>query len=185
MTSEREDPPPVTFSCYLRRILEGARANNLPAVMVFIDFGKAFDYVDRNCLMNILPAYGIPKKIVDLISMLYINTTSQVITPDGMTEFFKTLAGMLQGDTLALYLFVIIIDYCMGLALEKHRDFGFTVTLARSRRVKAKKISDAEFADDIILVANAINEAEQLLREVEEVSTYMYKCRTADKREQD
>ena len=153
--------------------------------MVFIDFGKAFDSVDRNCLMNILRAYGIPKKIVDLISMLYTNTRSQVITPDGMIEFFEILAVMLQGDTLAPYLFVIVIDYCMGLALEKHRDFGFTVTLARRRIVKAKKISDAEFADDIVLVANTINEAEQLLREVEEVFTYMYICRTADKREQD
>ena len=91
----------------LRRILEGARAKNLSAVMVFIDFRKAFDSVDRDTLMKILLAYGIPKKIVDLISLLYTNTSAQVITPDGKTEFFEILAGVLQGDTLAPYLFVI------------------------------------------------------------------------------
>ena len=154
----------------LRRILEGARAKSLPAVMLFIDFRKAFDSVNRNCLMKILRAYGIPKKIVDLISLLYSNTRAQVITPDGTTEFFEILAGVLQGDTLAPYLFVIVIDYCMRMALEKHQDSGFTVTPARSRRVKAKKISDAEFADDIALVTNTEKEAEELLREVEEVS---------------
>ena len=73
----------------LRRILEGARAKNLSAVMVFIDFKKAFDSVDRVTLMKILLAYGIPKKIVDLISLLYTNTRAQVITPDGKS-FFKS-----------------------------------------------------------------------------------------------
>ena len=42
----------------LRRILEGATAKNLPAVMTFIDFRKAFDSVHRGILMKILRAYG-------------------------------------------------------------------------------------------------------------------------------
>ena len=96
----------------------------LSAVMVFIDFRKAFDSVDRDTLMKILLAYGIPKKIVDLISLLYTNTSAQVITPDGKTEFFEIQAGVLQGDTLAPYLFVIVMDYCMRLALEKHPDLA-------------------------------------------------------------
>ena len=154
----------------LRRILEGARAKNLSAVMVFIDFRKAFDSVDRDTLKKILLAYGIPKKIVDLIFLLYTNTTAQVITPDGKTEFFEIQAGVLQGDTLAPYLFIIVMDYCMRIALDKHPDLGFTLTPARSRRVKAKKISDTDFADDIALVTNTVKEAEELMREVEAVS---------------
>ena len=110
------------------------------------------------------------KKIVELISLLYTNTSAQVITPDGKTEFFEILAGVLQGDTLAPYLFVIVMDYCMRIALEKHPDLGFTLTPARSRRVKAKKISDTEFADDIALVTNTVKEAEELMRKVEAVS---------------
>ena len=102
--------------------------------------------------------------------MLYTNTSAQVITLDGKTEFFEILAGVLQGDTLAPYLFVIVMDYCMRIALEKHPDLGFTLTPARSRRVKAKKISDTEFADDIVLVTNTVKEAKELMREVEAVS---------------
>ena len=49
--------------------------------------------------MEILKAYGIPTKIVNAISILYKDTKAQVITPDGDTEFFEILAGVLQGDT--------------------------------------------------------------------------------------
>ena len=47
----------------LRRILEGAKAKNLLAVLTFIDFKKAFDSIHRGILMKILHAYGIPDVI--------------------------------------------------------------------------------------------------------------------------
>ena len=102
---------PTSHILTLRRILEGARAKNLPADMVFIDFKKAFDSLHRGLLMKILRAYGIPARIVDLINLLYINTRGKVITPDGETDLFEILAGVLQGDTLAPYLFIIAVDY--------------------------------------------------------------------------
>ncbi|CAI9727039.1 Hypothetical predicted protein [Octopus vulgaris] len=138
----------------LRRILEGARSKSLPAVKVFIDFRKAFDTVDRHCPMKILQAYGIPKKIVHLMSLLYTNTRAQAITP----EFFEILAGVLQRDTLAPYLFIVVVDYCMRLALEKHQDSGLTVVPVQGRRIKAKQISDAEFADDTVRKAGKHSE---------------------------
>ena len=120
--------------------------------------------------MKILLPYGIPKKIVDLISMLYTNTRAQVITWDGMTELFEILAGVLQDDTLAPYLFIIVVDYCMRPALDKHPDISFTVTPVRGRRVKTKKVSDTEFADNIALMTDTVKDAEDLMREVETVS---------------
>ena len=151
----------------LRRVLEGARMKNLPAAMLFIDFKKAFDSIHRGTLMKILLAYGIPKKIVDLIELLHSNTKAQVLTVDGLTEIFDILAGVMQGDTLAPFLFVIVIDYCMTQALSKHPDAGFTIRPAQSRRVKAIKITDADFADDIALLANSIQEVQDLLHDVE------------------
>ena len=69
--------------------------------------------------MEILKAYGIPTKIVDAISILYKDTEAQVITPDGDTEFFEILAGVLQGDTLAPFLFIIVLHYPLEKLLEK------------------------------------------------------------------
>lgn len=50
--------------------------------------------------MKILQACEISKKILDLISVLYINTRSQVIASDGMTECFERVSGVLQRDIL-------------------------------------------------------------------------------------
>ena len=56
---------------------------------------------------------------MDAISILYKDTEAQVITPDGDTEFFEILAGVLQGDTLAPFLFIIVLHYPLEKLLEK------------------------------------------------------------------
>ena len=49
---------------------------------------------------------------------------------------------MAKGDTLAPYLFIIVVDYCMKLTLENQPDIGFTLKPARSKRHKAIKLAD-------------------------------------------
>ena len=154
----------------LRRILEGAAAKNLPAVMTFVDFRKAFDSVHRGILMKILRAYGIPNKIVDLIEKTYTDTFAKVMTPDGLTEAFAILAGVLQGDTLAPYIFIIVVDYVMRTALKDLDAPGFTLTLRQSRRHPAKKLSDVEFADDVALITETIKEAQKFLTSLEKAA---------------
>ena len=45
----------------IRRILEAVRAKNLEATILFIDFAKAFDYIDRGKMEQKLLTYGLPK----------------------------------------------------------------------------------------------------------------------------
>ncbi len=47
------------------------------------------------------------------IEAMYIDTRAVVVTPDGGTEEFDILAGVLHGDTLAPYLFIIALDYAL------------------------------------------------------------------------
>ena len=81
----------------LRRIIEGVKANNLPAILTFIDFKKAFDTIHRGKMLKILRAYGIPDQIVRAVSIMYEDTKAKVISPDGETDTFDILAGVLQG----------------------------------------------------------------------------------------
>ena len=64
----------------------------------------------------------------------------------------STNRGVLQGDTLAPYLFDIALDYCMRQALIRHPEIGFTIKPRQSRRVKAVRVSDTDFADDLALI---------------------------------
>ena len=135
--------------------------------MTFVDFRKAFDSVHRGILMKILRAYGIPNKIADLIEKTYTDTFAKVMTPDGLTEAFAILAGVLQGDTLAPYIFIIVVDYIMRTALKDLDEPGFTLTLRQSRWHPAEKLSDVEFADDVALITETIKEAQKFLTSLE------------------
>ena len=94
----------------IRRILEGVRAKNLQATLLFVDFTKAFDSIHRGKMEQILLAYGIPRETVTAIMILYRSTKVKVRSPDGDTDFLDIIAGVLHGDTLAPYLFIICLD---------------------------------------------------------------------------
>ena len=52
----------------IRRLIEGVKEKQLPAIITFIDFRKAFDTIYRGKMLKILKAYGIPEQIVNTIS---------------------------------------------------------------------------------------------------------------------
>ena len=80
-------------------------------------------------MMRILKAYGIPSNLLRAIERMYSNTNASIVTPDGETEKFEITAGVLQGDTLAPFIFIIVLDYAMRKALGngKEEELGFTL----------------------------------------------------------
>ena len=54
----------------IRRILEGVRAKNLEATILFVNFAKTFDSIHRGKMEQILLANGLPKETVAAIMML-------------------------------------------------------------------------------------------------------------------
>ena len=141
----------------IRRILEGVRAKNLQVTLLFVDFTKAFDSIHRGKMEQIILAYGLPKETVATITILYRNTKVKVRSPNGDTEYFDIVA----------YLFIICLDYVLRTSINKIRENGFELTKKRSKRYPAKTITDADYADDIALMANTPNQAETLLHSLE------------------
>ena len=69
------------------RLILGVRAENLEATILFVDFSKAFDFIDRGMMEQILLACGLLKETVTAIMMLYKNTKVKVCSPDGDRRF--------------------------------------------------------------------------------------------------
>ncbi len=109
---------------------------------------------------QILRAYGLPKETVAAITILYRNTKVKVRLPDGDTEYFDIVAGVLQGRHYCL-------EYMLRTSIDKIRENGFELTKKRSRRYPTKTITDADYTDDIALLANTPNQAKTLLHSLE------------------
>ena len=122
----------------LRRIIEKLKANNIKAVMTFTDFKKAFGSIHRGKMMCIQKTYEIPPNLLQAIETKYTNTKAKVISGqlDGVMETFNVTTGVLQGDTLAPFLFTIVLDYAMRKAMAgKEEVLRFTITPRRSRNI--------------------------------------------------
>ncbi len=105
---------------------------------------------------------------MNAITAMYANTTAKVLSQDGETESFPILAGVLQGDTIAPYLFIIALDYALRRATEERKEqLGFIVIPRESKRVGLTVKTDFEIADDIALLSNLENQAQELLHRVE------------------
>ena len=154
----------------LRRIIEEITNCNKEAVFIFVDFSKAFDSIDRNKMFDILSLYGIPMFIIEAIKVLYTSTSSTILTPDGETEPIDILAGILQGDTLAPFLFIIVLDYVLRKSLDINNENGFQLHPRKSSRNPSVHLTDADFADDIALISNSIQSAQILLNSLEKAA---------------
>lgn len=129
----------------LRQIFEQSNEWNTGIYANFIDFEKAFDSIHRDSLWQILRHYGIPKKIVDIIKMLYIDFSAQVICGNELTDSFGVETGVKQGCVLSPLLFLIGIDWIMR-QTTAGTTRGIRLTLFRG-------LEDLDFADDIVLLS--------------------------------
>ena len=89
----------------LRRLIEGVKSHNKKAIILYVDFKKAFDTIHRPTMMKILKAYNIPPKLLSAIERMYENTRAKIISPDGETGMFEINSGVLHGEpTISLQL---------------------------------------------------------------------------------
>ena len=76
----------------------------------FVDFGAAFDFVQRKPLFKILNTMGISGKFMQAIISMYTSVSSCVRLENRLTELFDCPAGLRQGCSLSPILFSIFIN---------------------------------------------------------------------------
>ena len=106
-------------------------------------------------MFKILRHYGIPEETVQATKALYDNSRSAVYVDGHRTKEFNVTTGVLQGDVLAPFLFIIMIDYSGG-GGGGGREHGFTTMPRRSTRHPGEVINDLDFADDIVLLESSL-----------------------------
>ena len=118
---------------------------------------ESLEYISRDKMFGMLLAYGITSQIIEGNKGLYFDTVAEVVSKNGNTNFFPIFAGVQQGDTLAPYLFITILDYIMRMAMAKDDNFGITLQWQRGTHCLAVHLTDTDFADNIALVCHTMN----------------------------
>ena len=147
----------------LRRVLEAFYQRQLPLIATFIDFQKAFDSIDRETMWKILRSYGIPEKIVNAIAAIYSNTKSRVRIGESLSEAFNITTGVLQGDPLAPFLFIIVLDYILKQTDPSHG-------IKRHLSGLDTCLPDLDFADDIVTFDSSETNAGEHLKNIQETA---------------
>ena len=158
----------------LRRLIEEiSSVKDKKLITVFVDFSKAFDSVDWNYIENILLAYDVPKEMVDAIMSVYFGAQAAVKVDGVVSSFFDLGIGVLQGDTLAPFLFVIVLDWVLRNALNDEK-LGLdllsnaNVGLRNCSRYASliTHLTDLCYADDIALVTDSVKNANIMLASI-------------------
>jgi hypothetical protein len=148
----------------LRQLAEKYEEFGKELYVCYIDFRKAFDSVWRKGLWRVMRHYGYPEKIIRILENAYEDTFSAVRVDGELSEWFKTIVGVLQGCVLSPLLFNIFLELIMAMALDGTEEGAV---------IGGQTINDLRFADDIALLAKQANGLQESLTKVVQVSREM------------
>ena len=128
----------------------------------FIDYTKAFDWVDHNKLWKILKEMGIPDHLTCLLGNLYACQEATDRTGRGTTDSFQIGQGVHQGCISSPCLFNLYAEHVMRNAGLEEAQAGI--------KIARKNINNLRYADDTTLMAESEEELKSLLMKVKEES---------------
>ena len=110
------------------------------ALILLIDFRKAFDSIDHTFLHNTLTLLGFGPDIVKWITLFFNNREAQILMGGHMSDIIKLEQGVPQGDVISPYVFILMVEILLIKINHTKNITGITY---------AKKESRSEtFADD-------------------------------------
>ena len=139
--------------------MEKAREFQKNIYLCFIDYAKAFDYVDHNKLWKILKEMGISYHLTFLLINLYAGQEATVRTGHGTTDWFQIGKGVRQGCTLSPCLFNLYAEHIMRNAGLEETQTGI--------KIAGRDVNNLRYADDTTLMAESEEELKKPLDESE------------------
>ena len=128
----------------------------------FIDYAKAFDYVDHNKLWKILQEMEMPDHMTCILRNLYAGQEATVRTGHGTMNWFQIEKGVRQGCILSPCLFNFYAEYIMWNARLDESQAGI--------KIAGRNINNLGYEYDTTLMAESKEELKSLLMKVKEES---------------
>ena len=132
-----------------------AEKNNLPGILLSIDFEKAFDSLNWNFLFEALHALNFGKTFISYIKMMYNNIQSAVINNGTTCEYFTLQRGVRQGCPMSAYLFIIALEILAHSIRSNELIKGF--------KIGKKEIKLSMLADDLTCILGNVESVKYVL----------------------
>ena len=118
--------------------------NNIPGLLLLIDFEKAFDSLAWSFMQKVLTSYNFGPSIIQWISTFYKSTQVTINQGGNLSSFFNIQRGCKQGDPISPYIFILCAEI---LALK----------IKHNKKIKGIKINNndfilTQFADDTTVI---------------------------------
>ena len=101
--------------------------HQIPGLLLFIDFEKAFDSLSWNFLYKALQHLNFGESVRQWVKIFYNDISSAVIQSGHLSSFFNIQRGCRQGDPLSPYLFVICAEFLATKIKKNDNIKGITV----------------------------------------------------------
>lgn len=141
----------------IKSVLKDANYSERPAVLVYLDISNAFGNINLNTLFKIMALYDIDEKIINYLREFYANLTYYVSIGNKTSTEFKWTDGLVQGCALSPILFVTALNYVLA-----HLDHTYKSTHGYTFD-NGTNILFTAFVDDICLICNSIDHAQEVL----------------------
>ena len=145
----------------INEIIEDAKKNNKEIYCAFLDIEKAYDTVDRDILWEILEKIGLTEHIRKIIKSMYRCTVATYNWNGIEIKGVKSNRGLRQGCTLSPLLFTLIMEELV----QRVKKVGVGVPIDQD------KLCILTFADDIVLMAETMEDMQKMLDEIGEFSS--------------
>lgn len=132
--------------------------------LCFIDYEKAFDRVQHHLLMKLLKRLDIDQRDIRCIENLYWNQTAQIKLDNNTSNNIQIRRGVRQGCVMSPLLFNLYSETIFREALEE---------LEMGIKINGVWINNIRYADDTVLIADNIEDLQELVNKIGEQSKSM------------
>ena len=135
---------------------------NLPLWVAAVDFRKAFDTVDHQCLWQALRDQHVPGIYVAVLKKLYCDQ-SATVKCDAESRVFAIQRGTKQGDPISPLLFNTVLEQVMRPLKQKWMKERKGIKLGAAAD---DTLQSLRFADDLLLIASSRKHVQDMLRDL-------------------
>ena len=102
---------------------------------------NGFGGINHNLLIDSLKIHHIHAEIIQLITSLYSDYDISILTDNSMTSPIKVQRGILQGDSLLLLLFSLIVNTLINTTKFKKANLIIRIDKCHTFGIKKQKVT--------------------------------------------